>query len=211
MHAEYLTSASSVTQIPQWAQPQVVMMGRSNSGKSSLINALFNQKAAARVSATPGRTQMINFFAFSRSKTEKLVVADLPGWGYHKTSSKIQGGWEPLITTYLEVATNIQDIFVLTDVRRPLDEYECDYFKQLTQRYRVSLIMTKTDKLKAKPLKEAADQVVQSCLVAGVKLESAFLVSSLTKNGIEELREFLFRHVTPSGEPADAASPKGGA
>src|SRR5689334_3680886 len=98
MEAKYLTSVTKVEQFPDWEFPEIVFLGRSNAGKSSLLNALLQHKGLARVSGVPGRTQMINFFSLSPQKDKKLIFADLPGWGYNTASQEIQKMWETLLS-----------------------------------------------------------------------------------------------------------------
>lgn len=177
-----------------WNYPEIVFLGRSNCGKSSLLNAVLNSKSLARVSASPGRTRMVNFFSLSPQKNKMLILADLPGWGYNTAGKEIQRLWDDLLDAYLR-RPQIQDLLVLIDVRREFLEHELEFLRQLTRRASVSCVLTKTDKLKPSELLQVEKKTQALFHAQKIHVSNIFLVSSLKKKGIEDLREFLFRHL----------------
>lgn len=193
MDAAYITSAKSTSQIAKWEYPEVVLLGRSNCGKSSLINALLNQKNIARVSSTPGRTQMINYFELTRAKDQKIIFADLPGWGFHKAGRRMFSEWDTLITEYLK-CQNIQDYLILCDVRRKIEDHELKFFKSLSERGNLIVVITKKDKLKSNDLKKAKEHLRETFAKAKIPVGYHVTVSSLKRTGIDELRKLLFRN-----------------
>src|SRR5688572_15505582 len=113
--ATFLTSCAALKQLPPDAVPEIAFAGRSNAGKSSALNTLCVQKHLARVSKTPGRTQMINLFDVPGGR-----FADLPGYGYAKVARNLREGWGELIGAYLEGRSNLAGIVLIMDVRHPL-------------------------------------------------------------------------------------------
>ncbi len=118
--AEFITSAVKPSQYPPVGLPEVAFAGRSNVGKSSLINTIVNRKRLVKTSRTPGRTQLINFFSIN----EKLMLVDLPGYGYAKVPAAIRKKWRPMIETYLAWRDSLRGVFLILDVSRSPDERE---------------------------------------------------------------------------------------
>ncbi len=143
--AKFVAGVAKIKQFPKLFLPQIAFIGKSNVGKSSLINTICKRKALARVSHTPGRTQQINFFSIA----EKLLIADLPGYGFAKVSRNLRNQWNELIYYYLKENEKLALVNVLVDARRGLkpndieviellDELQCSY----------QIIFTKADKVK---------------------------------------------------------------
>ena len=197
MEANYITSAARPDQFQDWIYPEIVFLGRSNCGKSSLLNAVLNSKSLARVSSSPGRTQMVNFFSLSPQKGQMLIFADLPGWGYNKAAKEIQKLWDDLLMAYLE-RPQIKDLLVLIDVRREFLAHELEFIRKLSTRASVSCVLTKADKLKPNELAVIEKQTHALFDSQNLKVSNIFVVSSLKKKGIDELRNFLFRHLSLS-------------
>ncbi|MEL7373006.1 MAG: ribosome biogenesis GTP-binding protein YihA/YsxC, partial [Pseudomonadota bacterium] len=144
-NAAFLTSADSLTQFVADAGTEVAFAGRSNAGKSSAINVIVNRKQFARVSKTPGRTQLVNFFRLSGDK--RLV--DLPGYGYAKVSESMRRHWKSLMEEYFSQRRSLAGLFLIVDVRRGLVDFDLvmlEYAEQLG--IPVHLLLTKADKLK---------------------------------------------------------------
>lgn len=142
---KFIAGASSIEQIPHnLFMPEVAFVGRSNVGKSSLINAVVGDKNCARVSKSPGRTQQINFFTLS----DKISIADLPGYGYAAVSKKMRKSWDNLILDYLRGRQNLRRIFLLIDSRhgfKSADEEIMDILDDSAVVYQI--VLTKIDKI----------------------------------------------------------------
>ncbi len=195
MEAKYITSAARPNQFSDWDYPEIVFLGRSNCGKSSLLNAILNSKSLARVSSTPGRTRMVNFFSLSPQKDQTLIFADLPGWGYNTAGWEIEKLWDELLLSYLQ-RPQIRDLLVLIDVRREFLAHELEFIRRLSAQTSVSCVLTKIDKLKPNELALIEKQTHALFKHHNLKVSNLFMVSSLKKKGIEELRNFLFRHLS---------------
>jgi GTP-binding protein len=187
--ARFLTSASCIADGPPDEGIEVAFAGRSNAGKSSAINALCRQKALARTSRTPGRTQLINFFALD--DTRKLV--DLPGYGYAKVAASVKNEWQASLSEYLEVRASLKGVVLLMDVRHPLKEYDRHMLDWCARRgLPVCLLLTKADKLKRGPGLDVLRKVKGE--LKGYAVESdALLFSALKQNGISEAYRVLDR------------------
>ncbi|MDR2861786.1 MAG: ribosome biogenesis GTP-binding protein YihA/YsxC [Syntrophobacterales bacterium] len=146
MKAEFVKSAARPDHFTGEDLPEVAFVGRSNSGKSTLINALTGQKRLAKASNSPGRTQLIQFFLINGS----LSFADLPGYGYAKVPESIRSSWRPMIETYLRVRANLCLVVLVADIRRDITNDELLLIDWLTQYERaVLVVLSKTDKLSA--------------------------------------------------------------
>jgi GTP-binding protein len=125
--AEFLTSATQPSQFPAGALPEIAFAGRSNVGKSSLLNTLLERKGLARVSQTPGRTRLLNFFRVtptksSRAQIGEFIFVDLPGYGYAKVSKVVHEQWGPMIDGYIRGRRFLRGVVMLTDIRRGEEE-----------------------------------------------------------------------------------------
>ncbi len=175
--AEFITSAVKESQYPPEGLPEIAFAGRSNVGKSSLINTLVNRKHLVKTSATPGRTQLINFFDINQS----LTFVDLPGYGYARVPAAVRKKWGPMIETYLSTRQTLKGVVIIMDIRRLPREEEQDLIHWLAH-YSIAsiLVLTKTDKLsKTKLIKQ------QAAIVRALALEKedAILFSAKTRRG----------------------------
>jgi GTP-binding protein len=142
---KFVAGASKISQLPKLFLPQIVFVGKSNVGKSSLINLICGRKALARVSHTPGRTQQINFFSIE----EKFILADLPGYGYAKVSLTQKEYWEKLITYYLFNTDKIALVNILIDSRRGLKDHDISVIDLIMEHgHLVQIVCTKGDEIK---------------------------------------------------------------
>ncbi|MHC1727626.1 MAG: ribosome biogenesis GTP-binding protein YihA/YsxC [Syntrophobacteraceae bacterium] len=179
--AEFNTSAVRPHQYPQDDVPEVAFAGRSNVGKSSLINCLVQRKKLVRTSRTPGRTQLINFFDINNS----FRFVDLPGYGYAKVAESVRQTWGPMIETYLETRKNLRGVVSIIDFRHPPTPDDLTLWSWLQERKIPAIpVLTKADKLprgKWNPLAKNAAQVL------GIALESIIMFSAETQQGRTEL------------------------
>ncbi len=179
--AQYQISATAPHNFPPDEGIEVAFAGRSNAGKSSCLNVIANQKALARVSKTPGRTQMINFFAL-QDPTLKLV--DLPGYGYAKVPGQMRADWGKNIQAFLEIRQALKGLVVLMDARRPYGELDQQMVGWAVARdVPVHAVLTKADKLSRNQQKQALMKT-QKILPEGC---TAQLFSSLKREGVPEL------------------------
>jgi GTP-binding protein len=144
VHARFVTSASKPSEFPAPNLPEIAVVGRSNVGKSSLINALTGQDGLARTSRTPGRTRLVNWFEVNG----KFHLVDLPGYGYAEVSREMRESWRPLIESYLSDRKTLAGVLLLIDVRRGPEEEELDFVPWLQQKdIPIVVALTKSDKL----------------------------------------------------------------
>ena len=149
---EFVKSAAKSAHYPEYDFPEIAFAGRSNVGKSSLINTLISRKDMVKTSSRPGCTQLINFFLVN----ETLSLVDLPGYGYAKVSKKIRAQWRPMVETYMETRSNLLGLILLIDVRREPGAEELEMAQWLeANNMPYLLVLTKADKLsKTKQLKQ---------------------------------------------------------
>lgn len=170
---------------PEPKLPEVAFAGRSNVGKSSLINALLNRKKFARVSNTPGRTREINFFEVNG----QFVLADLPGYGYARVSKEARATWRPLIEGYLTGSPLLRGVVQLLDVRHTPTDDDLQMLDFLSHTGLPTIVVaTKIDKLKKA---ERAKRVGALAREAGIELEQLIPFSAETREGRDELAEAI--------------------
>ena len=164
---------------------ELAICGRSNSGKSSVLNMLANQKKLAKTSNTPGRTQSINFFNINEDSSKKLV--DLPGYGYAKASKKMQKEWGQQITKYMASRKSLRGIILIMDARHPLQESDLNFIAWCEQyNLPMQILLNKSDKLS----KNKASQELMKCVektAHNLLLDRPMLLSAKTASGAEEL------------------------
>jgi GTP-binding protein len=185
---EFMRGASALDDIPPTRLPEVAFAGRSNVGKSSLLNALVGRRALARVSNTPGRTREINFFLLG----SKLMLADLPGYGYARVSKADSARWTELVFSYWRGRPNLRRVVLLIDARRGLLEHDIEVM-ELLDRAAVSyqLVLTKADKLSPDELTGAESKIAGEAVRHGAAHPDIVATSSLSCRGIGELRAAL--------------------
>jgi GTP-binding protein len=188
LQLQFVSSASRIGQLPE-SNAEVAFVGRSNVGKSSLINALANQKQLARVSNTPGRTQLINLFSLATGGT----LVDLPGYGYAKVPSRIRREWPEMIEGYLLERESLVMVFILVDGEigpTPLDTQMLAWLRENEVPHTV--VATKMDKVKSS--KRATRR---QDLAAGCQLEKGDIVwvSAAKGDGIDDLRSLVVAHL----------------
>ena len=153
---EFVKSAVKKVHYPEYDYPEIAFAGRSNVGKSSLINTLINRKGMVKTSSRPGCTQLINFFLVN----EDISLVDLPGYGYAKVSKKIRAQWQPMVETYLSARGNLLGLILLIDIRRDARKEEFDMVQWLTAHDLPFLVvLTKADKLSRTRQKKRLDAI----------------------------------------------------
>lgn len=180
LSAEFIVSAARPEQFPADARPQIAFAGRSNVGKSSLINALLHRKGLVKTSATPGKTQLINYFLIN----EEFYFVDLPGYGYAKAPRSVVDQWAPMIEAYLKGSPRLGAVVLLFDVRREPDARDRRMVEWL-RHYQIPMVavLTKADKAKRQEM-AAARKLVTSVLEEGA---APVLTSAASGLGMKEL------------------------
>lgn len=185
--AKFLTSAPKLAACPPDLGAEVAFAGRSNAGKSSAINTLTENKKMAKISKTPGRTQLINFFTL----TENQRLVDLPGYGYAKVPLSVKLTWQKHLEDYLRNRTSLKGLILLMDCRHPLQEFDRMMLSWAQASHMpIHILLTKADKLKKGPANNSL-LTVRKELASSQALVSVQLFSSLKKSGLTELRSTL--------------------
>jgi GTP-binding protein len=190
--AELVTSCSHPSQFPELGLPEVAFLGRSNVGKSSLLNALSQRKKLARTSSTPGKTRLIHFFRVEIGSSE-LVLVDLPGYGWAKVSKQERKGWQTLIESYLGERAELRAALLLQDLRREISEDETLLLDWLAERGRPGmLVLTKCDKLKPMRRRERIRKLRKD--LEG-RVEEVLATSSQNRDGLDDLWKQIYARV----------------
>lgn len=180
--AHYTISATQLSELPPDIGLEVAFAGRSNAGKSSAINTITDHKALARISKTPGRTQMINFFALD----EEHTLVDLPGYGYAKVPEQMKIRWQQNLGKYLETRQSLQGLMIMMDIRHPLKQFDIQMVRWSNQKHLdVHILLTKSDKLKHGAAMTSLHSVVSELKKQDLKA-TVQLFSSLKKTGRDE-------------------------
>ena len=185
---QFVTGAADLGGLPEDKLPEIAFAGRSNVGKSSLVNALTGRKTLARTSNTPGRTRQINFFDLGG----RLMLVDLPGYGYARAAKTEVAAWTRLIQNYLKGRVGLRRLCLLVDGRhglKPSDEELMDLLENAAVPYRV--VLTKCDKLKSAALAARVAEVEDALRKRTAALPQVLPTSAIKKRGIAELRADL--------------------
>lgn len=185
---DFLWGSADLKALPPPNKSEIAFAGRSNVGKSSLVNALTNRKTLAKVSNTPGRTQQLNFFNLA----DHLYLVDMPGYGYAKVSKKMREDWDKLIFNYLQGRPNLRTVLVMVDARHGLKDVDLhlmDLLDKAAVNYRI--VLTKCDKV-SNPARDATiEQIKQVLLKHPAAYPIVYATSSETGAGIAELRAMV--------------------
>jgi GTP-binding protein len=183
-----LLAAAEPLQFPNSALPEVAFIGRSNVGKSSLINALTGRKDLARASNTPGRTQQVVFFNLAK----RLMLVDLPGYGHAEAPRDQRDRWSGLVQTYLRKRSNLKCVCLLLDSRHEIKANDLDMMGFLDRAAVVyKLVLTKMDQVRANEREGHVRQIKELAARHPAALSDILSTSAENKSGIEELRVFL--------------------
>jgi len=185
-HCAFFHAAQALEHLPEPKGVEVAFAGRSNVGKSSLLNALTGRRALARVSHQPGRTRQLNFF---QMEAAEIVLVDMPGYGYAEAPKAVKRDWQGLMLDYLRGRPNLSRVFLLLDARIELkaaDEVVMELLDQSAVAYQ--LILTKADAVKPKPLAAKHAAVTALALQHPAALNEVIITSSNTNLGMDDLR-----------------------
>lgn len=186
--AEFVVSNSKVEQCPNSSLPEYAFIGRSNVGKSSLINMLTGRKSLAKTSAKPGKTQLINHFLINKN----WHLVDLPGYGYAQVSKSTKKVFQKFITAYFEKRTQMVCAFVLIDVRHKPQAIDMEFMQWLGENsIPFCIIFTKTDKLKPKELKRNIENYKAEMLEVWAEMPEYFITSAAKAVGKEDVLDYI--------------------
>ncbi len=181
-------SSPNIQLCPKDTKPEYAFIGRSNVGKSSLINMLCNHKNLAKTSATPGKTLLINHFIINN----EWYLVDLPGYGFAKRSKTVQKKLEQMITSYILQREQLVNVFVLIDIRHDPQAIDVDFINWLGQsNIPFSIVFTKADKLSASKVVPAATAYMDKLKETWEELPPYFITSSETKRGRDEILDYI--------------------
>ena len=186
--ATFTISSAKISQCPQDTKAEFAFIGRSNVGKSSLINMLTNHKGLAKTSATPGKTLLINHFLINN----EWYIVDLPGYGFAKRSKSVQRSIEEMISSYILRREQLVNVFLLIDVRHNPQKIDTEFMMWLGENgIPFSIVFTKADKLSAAQLRQNVDNYMKSLLETWEELPPYFVTSSEKKQGREPLLNYI--------------------
>jgi GTP-binding protein len=186
--AEFVVSNSDINKLPKDPLPEYAFIGRSNVGKSSLINMLTNNKKLAKTSSTPGKTQLINHFKIN----DKWFLVDLPGYGYAKTSKSKRKEFQKLITGYIKNRKNLVNVFVLVDGRLEPQKIDLEFMEWLGKnRIPFSIVFTKLDKLSSNEISKNIKKYQKKMLERWESMPKIFKTSAVTGTGRKEMLDYI--------------------
>lgn len=186
--AEFSVSNNKYTKCPEPIMPEYAFIGRSNVGKSSLINMLIERKKLAKISSTPGKTQLINHFIINDS----WYLVDLPGFGYAKTSKVNRSNWSKMSSNYLLNRKNLLNTFILVDSRLQPQKIDLNFINWMgVHELPFAIIFTKTDKINKLKLKQNFDVYIKELNKTWDDLPEIFVSSAINSAGKEEILDFI--------------------
>ncbi|MEM1135252.1 MAG: ribosome biogenesis GTP-binding protein YihA/YsxC [Bacteroidota bacterium] len=187
--AVFVKSSAKLAECPEPVFPEHAFIGRSNVGKSSLINALTGRKKLAKTSGTPGKTQLVNHFHINKN----WYLVDLPGYGWAKVSKKDKAAFDRLIRSYIIGRENLLCVFVLIDLRHKAQQVDLDFMRWLgINDIPFSIIFTKADKLKKiGEVEQSITRFIESFLEEWEVMPEHFISSSVSKRGVEEILTYI--------------------
>jgi GTP-binding protein len=194
--AEYIKSSPTYKDCPPPDKTEFAFIGRSNVGKSSLINMLTGKKNLAKTSSTPGKTQLINHFEIGctdkKGGKEKWYLVDLPGYGYAKVSQKSRNNWDNMIGSYIRKRENLVLLFVLIDSRHEPQQPDIEFINKLGEwKIPFAIVFTKTDKNKKAATERNVAAFAQALSQYWEELPAYFLTSAVERSGREEILNYM--------------------
>jgi GTP-binding protein len=205
--ATYVISSPNFDQCPATRLPEYAFIGRSNVGKSSIINAICQQKNLAKTSSTPGKTQLINHFEITsmlatKGKQSKWFIVDLPGYGFAKVSQSSRRRWEQMIENYLRKRPNLNRVFVLVDSRHSPQKIDLEFIQQLVEwEIPYTVIFTKSDKEKPGVVARNVKDFFETLRNTLPFLPEGFVTSAEKKTGVEEVLDCIAQYNELYEEP----------
>tara|TARA_B100000212_G_scaffold286923_1_gene227681 strand:- start:616 stop:1209 length:594 start_codon:yes stop_codon:yes gene_type:complete len=186
--AKFIKSSSNISECPQKDYPEFIFLGRSNVGKSSLINMLLGRKKLSKISSKPGKTQLINHFLIN----ENLYFVDLPGYGWAKTSKSNRQNWDIMTKNFLLKSDKLSLIFILIDIRIDPQKIDINYINYIGKnKLPLNIIFTKSDKISKSSIKESVDSFLNELSNYWSPLPNYFISSSKTGVGREEILNYI--------------------
>ena len=202
----FVTSFDKLRDLPQPAAPEVAFVGRSNAGKSSAINTMANRKRLAYVSRTPGRTQLINFFAWG----DRGILVDLPGYGFARVPEAMRRNWNALVGGYIEKRESLAGLVVIMDARHPMKQLDEEMLDWITPRQiPVHILLSKADKLSRNDATQTLAKVKRA-LADRPLASSVQLFSSLNRQGVDEAIGVISGMLVTARAARAAGSPEPG-
>lgn len=194
--AEFVSSHALLSKLPKPDMPEFAFIGRSNVGKSSLINYLCNRKYLAKISSTPGKTQTINHFIINK----QWYMVDLPGYGYAKVGKALKAKWQGFTSDYLKKRHNLFCVFVLLDVRLEPQKIDIEFMEWLaTQQIPFVMAFTKSDKLTPNQVVSNIARYKKTMLQTWESLPEIFITSADARKGGQEILDFVERVIEEAG------------
>jgi len=182
---DFVTSAAALSGCPEPGLPEIAFAGRSNVGKSSLINSLLNRKGLVRTSSTPGRTQLLNYFAIN----EELYFVDLPGYGFARAPRSVRERWQPMVKGYLSGRTTLKAVVWLLDVRRTPSAEDLEFLDWLEEAGLPTIpVVTKVDKVSRQQLTQRLAEISRC---TGLEKEHFTPFSTLKRQGHKEVWDLI--------------------
>ena len=186
--AEFTVSNTEISKCPEPKLPEYAFIGRSNVGKSSLINMLTNNSKLAKTSQAPGKTRLINHFLINNN----WYVVDLPGYGFAKTSKSMRESWQKMIAAYMQKRTNLMLVFVLIDSRIPPQRIDIDFINWLGQNgVPLNIVFTKTDKINQRELSKNINLFKDEMLKTWEEMPVTFISSAKDTTGRDEILSYI--------------------
>lgn len=192
IHASYLISSPSVDLCPAPDRPEYAFIGRSNVGKSSLINMLCNKKEVAKVSSSPGKTQMINHFNVTGSDKKAWYLVDLPGYGFAKVAQSQRKSWQKMIQGYIQKRENLVYLFILVDSRHEPQKADLDFVNKLGEwQMPFAIVFTKADKTTQRETAKNVDKFLTELRETWEELPPHFVTSAIKHLGKKQIMQFI--------------------
>jgi len=191
LNAEFLVSSPDVSSCPEGSKPEYAFIGRSNVGKSSLINMICGIKGLAKISQTPGKTRLINHFVVD----DDWFLVDLPGYGYAKISQREREKWRKMIHAYLRKRENLVCTFILIDSRHEPQKLDLDFMVWMAEnQLPFVLVFTKTDKLSKRNLDDSLNAYIRHLRLSWEEIPRMFITSAKTSRGKDEILQYIYEN-----------------